>query len=286
MGVTEITGRTRIYAHLAHPSAHVQTPQIFNSAFQARGLDAVTVSIDVRPADLHDLVHGLRGWRNMAGIGVTMPHKEAIVSDVDEVVGLARHIKAVNNIRRDPNGRLIAVNTDGAGFVTGLRQAGRDPAGRHALLVGVGGAGRALAFALAEAHVASLALANRTRERAERLALEIGAVFPDVPVSVQPADPAGHDLVINATSLGMRDETTLPLDVDRLDPGTIVADIIVALPKTRLMREAERRQCIVHPGLLMLNAQINLVIDFFGLAAPPTTEGAEAQVDEGVDVSR
>lgn len=282
--MTEITGHTRVYAHLAHPSAHVLTPQIFNSAFQARGLDAVTVSIDVSPDDLHDLVGGLRGWRNLAGIGVTMPHKEAIVSDVDEVLGLARFIKAVNNIRREPDGRLIALNTDGIGFVTGLRNAGRDPAGRHALLVGVGGAGRALAFALAEARVASLALANRTRERAERLALEIAEVFPDVPVSVQAPDPAGHDLVVNATSLGMRDEAALPLDVDRLEPGTIVADIIVALPKTRLMREAERRQCIVHPGLLMLNAQVELVIDFLGLAARASTEG-EPQVEGRVDVA-
>ncbi len=269
METIEISGRTRIYAHVAHPSSHVITPQIFNQAFRVRAIDAVTVSIDVAPDDLPTLVRGLRGWRNLAGIGVTMPHKEAIVADVDEVVGLARHIKAINNIRRDPDGRLVGVNTDGAGFIAGLMGAGRDPAGKRVLLVGVGGAGRALAFALAEAGVASLTLANRTRDRAERLAHEISGAFKGTKVSVGEPDPAGHELVVNATSVGMREGDELPLDVTHLERGTIVADIIVAVPKTRLMQEAEGRGCIVHSGLLMLNAQVDLVIDFLGLSSEP-----------------
>jgi shikimate dehydrogenase len=261
----EISGKTRVYAHLAHPSGHVRAPQVFNRAFRARGIDAVTVSIDVAPDDLHAMVSGLHGWRNLAGIGVTTPHKETIVAEVDEIVGLARYIKAINNIRREQDGRLIGTNTDGAGFVAGLKGAGRDPSGRRVLLVGVGGAGRAIAFALVEAGVASLGLANRTRARAERLAGEIEEVFSDASVNVVQPDPAGYDLVVNATTLGMRDDDELPFDVDHLAGGTIVADVVVAVPKTRLMHEAERRGCVPHPGQLMLEGQVDQVIKYLRL---------------------
>jgi shikimate dehydrogenase len=133
----------------------------------------VAVSSDVAPADLPALVRGLRGWRNLAGIGVTMPHKEPIAALCDEVVGLGKLIKSVNTIRREPDGRLIGANTDGSGFLAGLRQAGYDPAGKRTLLVGIGGAGRAIAFSLAEAGVADLTLSNRTVAKAQAVAAEV-----------------------------------------------------------------------------------------------------------------
>src|SRR5512136_522802 len=114
--MTEITGKTGVWVHVAHPSAHVRATSTFNRAFRERGLDVVAVSSDVAPADLPALVRGLRGWRNLAGIGVTMPHKERIAELCDEVVGLGKLIKSVNAIRREPDGRLIGANTDGSGF--------------------------------------------------------------------------------------------------------------------------------------------------------------------------
>jgi shikimate dehydrogenase len=248
----------------------VRTPQVFNAAFLARGHDLVAVSIDVAPQDLHSLVGGLRAWRNLAGIGVTMPHKKSILAEADDVLGSARHIGAVNNLRREPDGRLIAVNTDGIGFLIGLRNADREPAGRHSLVVGAGGAGHALAFALAEAGVARLTIANRTAERADRLAAKVASVFPDLPVHAGPADPAGHDLVVNATSLGMHDSDPLPIDVERLEPGTLVAEVVMAPPKTRLLREAERRGCVIHPGSAMLDGQVEAVLSFLGVGSVRT----------------
>lgn len=261
----DISGRTGVYVHLAHPSAHVRTPQIFNAAFHERGIDAVAVSADVAPPGLHNLLRGLRGWRNLAGIGVTMPHKEAVTAEIDEVVGLARHIGAVNVIRRADGGRLVGTNTDGTGFLQGLAANGHTVADRRVLLAGTGGAGRAIAWALARAGVASLTLANRTPARAEELAAGIRAVFPAARVTVGTPDPAGHDYVINATSLGMRDTDEMPVNVRNLAPGTLVAEIIMAPLRTPLLAAAEERGCLTHPGAPMLTSQIDLVIDFLRL---------------------
>ena len=188
-----ITGATRVYLHLAHPSAHARTPQVMNAEFARRGVDAVAVSADVAPADLGGFARGLRGWRNLAGLSVTMPHKEALAAHVDALAGPAALIGAVNVVRREADGRLVATNTDGQGFVIGLHKAGYKLSGRHVLLVGAGGAGRAVAFAVAGAAAACLTIANRTAARAERLARDIAASHPAVPVAVAvaagPPDP-------------------------------------------------------------------------------------------------
>jgi shikimate 5-dehydrogenase len=104
-----ITGATRVYLHLAHPSAHARTPQVMNAEFARRGVDAVAVSADVAPADLGGFARGLRGWRNLAGLSVTMPHKESLATHVDELIG------AVNVVRRESDGRLVAGPPDPAG---------------------------------------------------------------------------------------------------------------------------------------------------------------------------
>jgi shikimate dehydrogenase len=261
----EITGRTRVYVHLAHPSAHVRTPQTFNRAFRERDIDAVAISIDVAPADLPPLVRGLKGWRNLGGVGVTMPHKETIADLCDEVVGIARLAGTVNAVRRESDGRLVGANTDGSGFVTGLAQAGYDPAGKRVLLVGVGGAGTAIAFSLARAGAREITLANRTAAKAETIAIKVADAFPGTKTSVGAADPTGFDIVVNATPLGMGAGDALPLDVSKLAAETVVAEIIMRPERTRLVEEAERRGCRVHLGLPMLTCQIEEVITFLGL---------------------
>ena len=174
----EITGATRVYLHLAHPSAHARTPQVMNAEFARRGVDAVAVSADVAPGDLGAFTGGLRGWRNLAGLSVTMPHKEALTPHVDALAGQAALIGAVNVVRREADGRLVAGNTDGQGFAIGLRGAGHQLSGRRVLLAGGGGAGRAVAFTVAAAGAASITIANRTAARAERLASEVAAAYP------------------------------------------------------------------------------------------------------------
>jgi shikimate dehydrogenase len=260
-----ITGATRVYLHLAHPSAHARTPQVMNAEFARRGIDAVAVSADVAPGDLGAFMGGLRGWRNLAGLSVTMPHKEALTAHVDELAGAAALVGAVNVVRRESDGRLTGANTDGAGFVIGLHKAGHRLSGRRVLLAGAGGAGRAVAFAVAGAGAAGLTVANRTAVRAERLASDVAADFPVMAVAAGPPDPAGHDVVINATSLGMQPGDPLPVLVGRLAPGTLVCDIVTRPARTQLLREAAARGCVPHPGLPMLAGQVDLILDFLGL---------------------
>ena len=260
-----VTGRTRVYLHLAHPSSHVRTPQVMNRAFTDRGIDAVAVSADVAPADLAGFLSGLRGWHNLAGLGVTMPHKQAAAALMDRLARQARFIGAVNTVRREAGGDLTGTNTDGEGFVAGLRGAGIEPAGRRALLVGAGGAGRAIAYALATAGAASLTLADRTPGQAGQLAAGLTANIPEVTVRTGPPEPAGHDLVINATPLGMKPGDPLPVPAERLAPGTVVCDIVTSPPRTRLLDEARNRGCVTVPGMPMLACQVDLIIEFLGL---------------------
>ena len=120
----KITGATRVWVHVSHPAAKTVSTALLNKTFRERDLDVVAVAIDVAPDDMPSLIRGMKGWRNLVGMGVTMPHKEQIALVCDELVGLAKVMKAVNIIRRDPDGRLIGGNSDGSGFVTGLRRAG------------------------------------------------------------------------------------------------------------------------------------------------------------------
>lgn len=263
--VREVTGATQVFVHLAHPNDHVRAPAVLNDVFQTREIDAVAVSVDVTPGDMSPLVRGLRGWRNLCGIGVTMPHKVSILDEVDEVVADAAHVGAANLIRRARDGRLIATNIDGSGFIAGLRSSAHDPSGRRVLLVGAGGAGRAIAFSLANAAVASMTIANRTASKAKALAKEVRAVFPDIPVSAGPPDPATYDIVINATSLGLRAADALPIDTARLNSNTLVAEVVARPARTRLMELAERRGCTVHAGLPMLTSQVEQLLTFLDL---------------------
>jgi shikimate dehydrogenase len=198
-----------------------------------------------------------------------MPHKEPIAALCDEVVGIARLVGTVNAIRREPDGRLVGANTDGSGFRAGLEQAGYSPTGKRVLLIGVGGAGTAIAFSLAQAGAREIALANRTAAKAETVAAKVAEAFPGTKTGAGAADPTGFDIVINATPLGMGATDALPLDVSKLAAETVVAEIVMRPERTRLVEEAERRGCRVHLGLPMLTCQIEEVITFLGLDRPP-----------------
>ena len=261
----KITGATRVWIHLSHPSAKTVSTGVLNKVFRERELDVVAVAVDVVPEELHALIRGMKGWRNLVGMGVTMPHKEGIARACDELVGLAKPMQAVNMIRRELDGRLIGGNADGSGFVTGLRRSGYEPAGMRVLLIGAGGASAAIAFALAEAGVSSLVVTNRTAAKAAQIAARVTQAFPNVPAVAGPPDPTGFDLVVNTTPLGSREGDALPLDVSLLTPEMLVAEIIVKPPRTPLLAAAEQRGCRTQPGLPMLDCQIDEVLAFLQL---------------------
>jgi shikimate dehydrogenase len=270
-----ITGKTRLFGVIADPIEHVRAPQVFNPVFAARGFDAVLVPCHVAPDGLAALMDGFRRIVNFGGFLVTVPHKLRAAELCDELGPAGRLIGSVNAVRRDPDGRLIGEMFDGKGFVAGLEQAGYDLRGKGVLLVGAGGAGRAIAFAVAEAGVRRLTIANRTARRAEELARAVLRATPGVGVLAGPADPAaGHDLVINATSLGLKPNDPLPIDADRLEPATAVAEIIMEPETTALLAAAQRRGCPVFYGRPMLACQVDLIADFIGV--PRKARGASS----------
>ncbi|MBW9064706.1 shikimate dehydrogenase [Rhizobium herbae] len=257
-----ISGKTRFVPLLAHPVHHVRTPALFNAECTRQELDMVMVPLDVRPDMLEHTVAGFRAMENVAGMVVTIPHKGSVAALCDRKVGAADLVGACNIIRRERDGSLTGGMFDGEGFVAGLRHQGFEPKGLRALLVGAGGAASGVAHALLQAGVAGLTIANRSRDKAEHLAGELARVFPDARISAGVSDPAGYDLVVNGTALGMHEGDALPVDVERLERGTIVAEVVMQPDMTPLLVAAEARGCRVHKGTNMIEQQVRLLVDF------------------------
>lgn len=260
----QLSGKTHLYAILAHPVAHVRAPEFFNPVFAAHGLDAFIIPLHVLPEDLADLVPRLHKLRNLRGLVLTIPHKQAMARLCDELGPDGQLSGAVNAVRFEADGRLVGDMFDGIGLVQGALASGITLAGRKVLLVGAGGAGRAIAFALAKEGVAALTIANRTVARAEALVADVRRGVPGVEVAVGAADPRGHDVVINATSLGLHDGDPLPVDPARLEPAMDVIEIVAAVEITPLLRAALDRGCRTMGGRAMVDHQIEAQLRFFG----------------------
>lgn len=262
----EITGNTRLYGIVADPVAQVKTPQTMRKVFERRGTDGVLVPMHVPPAGLADLVQAIRSMKNFGGMVVTVPHKTSMVELCDVVTPEARAVGAVNIVRRESDGTLAGDILDGKGFVEGLRQNGFKPEGLTVLLCGAGGAARAIAFALAQAGIRKLSIHNRTHSAAQQILQGIKSIYPGVETSLGSEDPIGFDLVVNATSLGMRAEDPLPLDASRLNATQAVAEIIMTPKLTPLLEQAQAKGCRIQYGLPMLECQIEMMADFMGVA--------------------
>lgn len=258
----EITGHTRILAILADPIHHVKTPERINALVHASGIDAVMVPLHVNESDLSGVVGALRCIPNFFGCVVTVPHKTKAIALCDELSDEARQAGAVNVLHRMPDGRLRGGMLDGIGFVDGLRTAGIHTEGMSVYVAGAGGAASAIAFSLARAGVRQLTVANRSAEKAVSLVQRLRQGYPLIDVSVGSSDPSGHDLVVNATSLGMRLDDPLPLDTSKLKAGQIVAEIIMDPAETQLLKAARERGCLVHEGAPMLVNQVRHMAAF------------------------
>jgi shikimate dehydrogenase len=239
----------------ALPAAENPTVAMVEAAYRHHGVDARYVNCEVEPADLGDAVRGARamGW---VGFNCSIPHKVAVIEHLDGLADSAAVIGAVNCVvRRD--GRLIGENTDGQGFVTALRTV-VDPAGTSLVLFGAGGAARAIAVESALAGVTSVTVVNRDPVRGAELVALLNEQTP-AQAELVAWDrtfvvPAGADIVVNATSIGLFPDVdaTLDLELDSLRPELVVADVIPNPPRTRLIRDAEERGCTVLDGLGML----------------------------------
>ncbi|MCS3416490.1 shikimate dehydrogenase [Pseudomonas yamanorum] len=261
----EVTGRTRVLGILAHPTDHVKAPPKINRIARERGSDAIMVPMNVAPENFEGFVNSLRTVLSFDGAIVTVPFKQAILPLCDELSEQAAAVGAANVIRRLADGRLVGDQLDGVGFLRGLEHAGIQVAGRSVYLVGAGGAANAVAFALAQAGIGRLTLANRSQHKSDELRERLLRHYPTLAVSLGTQDPSGHQLIINGTSLGMQATDPLPLDVTRLTPQMTVAEVVQEPERTALLVAAENVGCRVHLGRHMLEHQVQLMADFLGL---------------------
>jgi shikimate dehydrogenase len=194
---------------------------------------------------------------------VTIPHKAAALAHVASPTERAALVGAVNVIRLGDDGRWTGDTVDGIGLVSGLHVRGHDPAGRRTLVVGVGGAGTAIAFALAEAGAAEVAVFDVDRARAEDVSARLAAT--GTPSRVAAPEAAGFDLVVNASPLGMAPDDPAPIALDGIAPGSVVADVVVHPRLTKLLQDAHERGCVTQPGVHMMDGQIAPMAAFLGL---------------------
>jgi len=262
-----ISGTTRLFGIIGHPVGHVRVPTTFNERFARDGIDAVSLPFDAAPEQFTAAVRGLQALRNLGGFVVTAPHKQAMVALCDEVVGEAALVGAVNTVRRDADGRLVGELFDGSGFVRGLLAHGHSVAGKTVFLNGAGGAGNAVAFALARAGVAAITIHNRTESRAADLVRRVGAAYPACRVQLGPKDARGFDIAANATSVGLA-EGELSFDVSQLTAATLVTEVIMKPEKTALILAAEAHGCPAQQGRYMLDYQMDLIFDFMHIGKP------------------
>lgn len=263
-----ISGTTRLIGHLGYPTESFKAPMIYNPFFEREGIDAVVVPMGCRVEDYPAFLRLFFRLSNAYGALVTMPHKVTTAQLVDTVLPTAAIAGSCNAVRREADGRLVGEMFDGEGFVRGVLRKGRKVAGVRALVVGAGGVGSAIAASLARAGVAELSLFDAHPPAAEQLAARLREHYPALALRTGANDPAGCDIVVNATPLGMSEGDPLPLDVSRLQPNSFVGEVVMASEITPFLAAARARGCAIQIGTDMLFEQIPAYLEFFGL---PTT---------------
>jgi shikimate dehydrogenase len=263
-----INGNTEIIAHIGYPTYSFKSPMIYNPYFEAAGINAVVVPMGCQAPDYPTFLRSVFQLTNIRGALITMPHKVTTVGLLDEVTATVKVAGACNAVKRSEDGRLVGDMFDGAGFVRGVQRKGLNLAGARVLVVGSGGVGSAIAASLAGAGIASISLFDVNTASAEALGQRIKAHYPQIEVRTGSNDPAGHELVVNATPMGMKVGDPLPLDVNRLAPETFVGEVVMASEVTAFLAAARERGCRTQVGSDMLFEQIPAYLEYFGL---PTT---------------
>ncbi len=263
-----ITGTTKLIAHLGYPTESFKAPLIYNPYFDANGIDAVVVPMGCRPQDYPSFLKLVFRLSNIHGALITMPHKIATMSLLDEASTSAKVAGSCNAVRLDQDGRLIGDMFDGEGFVRGVLRKGREVAGTSVLIVGAGGVGSAIAASLAKAGVRRLAIFDPDNTTMTGLRDRLRQYYPNVEIAVGSADPSGHDIAVNATPLGMKKGDPLPMDVSRIAPSTFVGEVVMKEEITPFLQAARARGCAFQVGTDMLFEQIPAYLEFFDF---PTT---------------
>ncbi len=260
-----IDGATRLLAIVGDPVAHVRSPLVINALLAKAGCNAVLVPWHIAPLHFSSAMNGLMRTENLDGIIITYPFKERALALAAEVGVMGTRIGAVNALRPETNGRWTADMFDGLGLIGALKQHGQSCPGRNVVLIGAGGAGSAIAFALADAGVASLLIHDRDPRRASALAGKVAACHPRTLVRSGEADLGSADLLINATPVGLHSGDGLPVKLTGLKREITVVDIVPSSKPTPLLKRARKTGCACIPGRAMVEGQAEALLAFFGI---------------------
>jgi len=281
-----LSGGARLAGVIGWPVAHSRSPRLHGYWLERYKIDGAYVPLAVQPSQVAQALRmlGVMGFR---GVNVTVPHKEAALAAVDVIDPVARRIGAINTITMEADGSLRGSNTDGAGFLAHLRASAPGwTAADAAVVVGAGGAARAVVAALADAGVPEIRVANRSRERAEELARSLDG-STDGSIKVMPwiarnGALDGASLVVNTTTLGMTGQPPLDLDLDALPEGACVFDCVYAPLETPLLAAARARSLVAVDGLGMLIHQARPGFEAWFGVAPAVDDGLRRFLAEGL----
>ena len=271
-----IDGRTKLIAHVGYPTESFKAPMIYNPWFESRGINAAVVPMGCKAEDYSAFFRLLFRLSNVIGALVTMPHKIPTLSLVDEASVSAKVAGACNAVRLDAGGKLTGDMFDGEGFVRGVLRKGRKLDAARVLVAGNGGVGSAIAASFAKAGakagIGEIALFDAHTPAMNALAERIRASYPSLKVTVGSNDPAGFDIVVNATPLGMKAGDPLPMDVERISPSALVGEVVMKEEITPFLAAARARGCEVQIGTDMLFEQIPAYLEFFGFGTATADE--------------
>ena len=267
-----LSGKTTLIAHIGYPTEAFKAPLIYNPWFEKHGIDAMVVPMGVKAEDYPVSLRQIFKFSNVHGALVTMPHKVTTMSLADDASITARIAGAANALLKRADGTLLADQFDGAGYARGVARKGFKTKGSRILIVGTGGVGSPIAASLAADGAASISLFDLNTASAEGLASRLKQYYPDMEVNVTSNDPAGYDMVVNATPLGMKDTDPLPFDPERLAPTTFVGEVVMKQEITPMLKAAKARGCKYQVGTDMLFEMIPAYLEFFGFG---TTTPAE-----------
>ena len=264
-----INGHTELIAHIGFPTHSFKAPMIYNPWFDKAGVNARVMPMGCKPEDFPVFLKAVFRLSNIRGALITMPHKVTTMGLLDEVLPSAAVAGACNAVRLSPDGKLQGDMFDGEGFVRGVLRKGVTLRGANVLVVGSGGVGSAIAASLAAAGVARMALFDVHAASAQDLGERLKKHYPNLQVQTGSNDPAGFDVVVNATPLGMNDGDPMPMDMSRVAPSTFVGEVVMKAEMTAFLKAAQARGCRFQIGTDMLFEQIPAYLEFFGL--PSTT---------------
>lgn len=261
MTQSSITGKTRVHFLIGSPIAQVLAPGWLTERMRNANYDGMLVPLHIEKGNLEGALPVLKAMPNVDSILITLPHKFGAAAFCDRLSERAKVLGAINAMRREPDGTWFGDNFDGAGLTAGILKAGRAIAGKRVFMVGAGGAGSSIAVSMLEEGASHLTFhdINKTNEQALREKLE--AAYPGR-ISVGTSVPDGYEIVVNATSAGLRDSDPLPVEPAELASGMVVADVITDPVPTRLLSTAAEIGCFTRDGTHMLNGQIGLLFDF------------------------